>query len=169
MATDENPSVDPQEDPPETPPADPPVDDKPDLTAKELSQAKKEAQNLRARLRAAEKLAQDEKTRADTLDSEKSDLLSKVQRSQAERAIVDAARDPQVGAKRPEAIADLIDLSKLKFEDSGVGGVAEEIARVKAKFPELFNTTGSADGAAGKDPITGDDMNNLIRRSAGRA
>jgi len=167
---DENTNPEDVTDPVDPPTADPPAADPPKDDT-DLKAAKREAQNLRARLRTQEAATAAEKTRADELDSKVADLSSKVQRSQVERATVEAARDPQVGAKRPEAIAKLIDMSKVTFDDKGMPtGITEELTRIKSDFPELFHTSGSADGAAGKgDPVDAGDMNSTIRRAAGRA
>lgn len=145
----------------------PPVLDA-DRLASDLKATRREAQNLRARLRQAEAAAAEAKAKVGELDSEKSDLLNQVRRSQAERAIIDVARNPQVGARRPEAVAELVDISQLEFDEKGnVKGVEDALAKVKERFPELFYSGGSADGGKTGDVPVKSDMNAVIRRLAG--
>jgi len=152
----------------------------PDTTNDELSKTRKEAAKYRTELRAAtakleafeaaklsdaerlEKRATDAETRAANLESGLRSL-------QARLSATEAARE--ANARRPEAVAKLINIGALEFSDDGEvvkKSLAAEITRIKAEFGELFQAgAGSANGAAGAQPVAGD-MNAILRAYASR-
>ncbi len=165
------------------------------LTADDAAFWRKEAKEkasaeaaLRKRLkdfeRDAEARKQSEMSEAEKLQAElqrvkgeNSELLTFKQSTAIRDAVTDAARDPQLGARRPEALHKLVDHGALEFDDDGKlieKSLSREIARIKDDFPELFFASGgSANGGDGARNAVGQagqsfDMNALIRRQTGR-
>lgn len=174
---------------PEVAPAEPTKEEKP-LTAEDALYWQKEAKEkgkaeaaLRSRLRELER-AEEARKQAEMSEAEKltaelerikgenSELLSFKQQVAIRDAVTDAARDPQLGVRRPEALHKLVNHGALQFDEEGKiveKSLSAEIARIKDDFPELFYSSGgSANGGDGVIAQTGFDMNNLIRRKAGR-
>ncbi len=135
----------------------------------ELKQKNSEAHSLRNRLKTTEGTVKELQEVNDALTSELETLRGKVQAQTLATSVTEAARDPKVGAKYPEKLVKLIDRDNLTFEDDGsVKGIAKELARLKAEWPDLFhNPNGQSDaGASGTTPDKFD-MNAILRRQAG--
>ena len=156
------------------------------ISLEEAKKLRSEARSLRHRLREFEQTEEARKqselsetqrlqTELERIKAENSELLSFRQQTAIRDAVTDAARDPQLGAKRPEALHKLVSHDALKFDDDGnldAKSLATEIARIKADFPELFYVLGGSanggDGARnGATPQTVD-MNAAMRRMMGR-
>jgi len=81
-----------------------------------------------------------------------------------------AAAAAKAGALYPEAVYKLVDLASLEFEPDGSPKALDAtVAALRKQYPMLFRSgSGSADGGTGGRSAGGLDMNNWIRRAAGR-
>lgn len=142
-------------------------DDAPAAESISLEEAKKlrrEAQQLRSRLKAIEdeKLSETEKIKRDhdAAVAERDEARRELRQLRAQEAATKA------GARSARAVAALIPPDAL---DDG-RSLRAALEALRREEPDLFfSQNGSADGGQGRQAPAGDDMNMILRRAAGRA
>lgn len=144
------------------------------VPASEAQEARKEAKNLRQRMKAIEK-ERDELKGAQMSDAEKTteerDKLREQAKTLAEsnRTLRVQVLSSKVGIIDPEAASALLDWSKITDpeDDAEVEQALREM--VKEKTYLAGNVAGGGDGGAGGGSGEVVDMNQALRRAAGRA
>ena len=118
-------------------------------------------------------ISEEAQTQINTLIGQNEDLLNQLQEANVQLEIMSTAAD----AINPKDVLPFIDMTKIKKDKDGnvVGGVKEEVDRVRTEKPYLFNkqkqesSKGGFDGT-GSNGGTGTegktDMNSMIRRAA---
>jgi hypothetical protein len=131
----------PEDQPPDDPPAwTPPTEDEWKRTQAALARANGEAKNRREELQALRKQGEDADGKAAREAAEAAEKRFKpvAVRSAARAAFLEAG----LQGVTPERVAKLVrmlDLDALDIDDAGdVTGLAEQVASVKADYPELF-------------------------------
>ena len=118
-------------------------------------------------------ISEEAQTQINTLIGQNEALLNQLQEANVQLEIMSTAAD----AINPKDVLPFIDMTKIKKDKDGnvVGGVKEEVDRVRTEKPYLFNkqkqegskggfdSTGS-NGGSGTEGKT--DMNSMIRRAA---
>lgn len=132
----------------------------------ELSKRNSEARSLRERLKSIEGKSSTLEAERDTLREERDNLRDRLQTYELERAVVEAAADPKVGARNPNKLVKLVDRSNLTFkEDGSIEGIDQELKRLKKEWSELFvDSRNAVDAGAGGQAVESFDMNELLRR-----
>lgn len=143
-----------------------------------VKQLRAEAAENRKKAADAEKRAkalEDEKlTESERTKKERDEALARAEAAEAKvnQALVTtqfttAAR--AAGALYPEQLHRLAEASELALgEDGKIAGIATTMARLRKEYPALFGAGGSGDGRAGTQNRQAGDMNDWIRRQAGR-
>ena len=119
-------------------------------------------------------ISEEAQTQITNLINQNETLLSQLQEASIQLEIMSMASD----AINPKDVIPFIDMSKIKRDKDGniVGGVKEEVDRVRAEKPYLFgkheqggSSKGGFDGSSGNGGGSGSqktDMNAAIRRAA---
>lgn len=119
-------------------------------------------------------ISEEAQKQINTLIGQNEDLISQLQEANIQLEIMSTASD----AINPKDVLPFVDMTKIKKDKSGnvVGGVKEEVDRIRAEKPYLFNkqkpenSKGGFDGSNGNnnDGNSGQktDMNAAIRRAA---
>ena len=118
-------------------------------------------------------ISEEAQTQINTLIGQNEALLNQLQEANVQLEIMSTAAD----AINPKDVLPFIDMTKIKKDKDGnvVGGVKEEVDRVRTEQPYLFNKQkqeGSKGGFDGTGPNGGPgtegktDMNSMIRRAA---
>ena len=118
-------------------------------------------------------MSEEAQTQITNLIGQNKALLDQLQEANVQLEIMSTASD----AINPKDVLPFIDMTKIKKDKDGnvVGGVKEEVDRVRAEKPYLFNkqrqegSKGGFDGTGGKGGSEGThktDMNAAIRRAA---
>jgi DNA repair exonuclease SbcCD ATPase subunit len=154
---------------PVKPPTDPPAGDDPKtFDAAYVKQLRDEAAANR-------KKAKDAETRLQALENEKlsdgekrdkrlKELETEVEALRRDKRAIDVERAAtKAGARHPEVIARMVDPAAEDLEKA--------VTEVKKQYPDLFTRpgAGSADGGSGGGAPNGQDMNQMLRRAAGRS
>lgn len=118
-------------------------------------------------------ISEEAQTQINTLIGQNEALLNQLQEANVQLEIMSTAAD----AINPKDVLPFVDMTKIKKDKDGnvVGGLKEEVDRIRAEKPYLFNkqkqdsSKGGFDGTGGNSGGTGGqktDMNAAIRRAA---
>lgn len=118
-------------------------------------------------------ISEEAQTQINTLIGQNEALLNQLQEANVQLEIMSTAAD----AINPKDVLPFVDMTKIKKDKDGnvVGGVKEEVDRIRAEKPYLFNkkqqegSKGGFDGAGSNGGNAGGqktDMNAAIRRAA---
>lgn len=126
------------------------------------------------KLKGAQGISEEAQKQINTLIEQNEGLLSQLQEANVQLEIMSSASD----AINPKDVLPFIDMTKIKKDKNGnvVGGVKEEVDRVRTEKPYLFNkkqqesSKGGFDGSNGNNSGNNNgqkvDMNAAIRRAA---
>lgn len=126
------------------------------------------------KLKGAQGISEEAQKQINTLIEQNEGLLSQLQEANVQLEIMSSASD----AINPKDVLPFIDMTKIKKDKNGnvVGGVKEEVDRVRTEKPYLFNkkqqegSKGGFDGSNGNNGGNNNgqkvDMNAAIRRAA---
>lgn len=169
--------------PPVDPPVDPPSDDWTppskedyDKLQKALAKANAEAKQRREQLQAAQRQTEDDAGKAarEAVEAAEKRLKPVAVRAAAKAAFLEAGL--QGGSDRVAKMAKLLDLDALEIDDDGeVTGLADQVAAVKADYPELFSqekqpraprvSASDRPGTNGRTLTTGDKIAAMVHGS----
>jgi hypothetical protein len=104
----------------------------------------------------------------DALNTQLQETQGQLHNYRVDQVLGGALAAPNEGIKDPKTVAQLVDRSRIGFDEAGKPtGLKEELARVKALLPHLFySRAASADAGATGAPPT-DDANDWLRRRMG--
>lgn len=118
-------------------------------------------------------MSEEAQTQINTLIGQNEALLTQLQEANVQLEIMSSAAD----AINPKDVLPFVDMTKIKKDKDGnvIGGVKEEIDRIRTEKPYLFNKSKSESSKGGYDGSNGGnggngnqkvDMNAAIRRAA---
>lgn len=152
------------------------IDKLPKWAQEHIREIRQEAANYRTKAREyeeqqrQEQLSDDEKkveqAVAEALSAEREKFTERIKRTEAQRALAEAK------IINPQRSLRLIDLDKVTVEDDGtLKGLDEEIEALKNDYPNLIEggNTNPEVHTQGNSTGTSTDMNDILRRMAGRA